>query len=148
MCRFAWVGHNAATPNKSITVQLRYEDQHRGSERFPCYYESYTLTGDEVATMIESDLRIRRESSDDPDSVEPRPVDLIFQDLGESEYNQARRFYRNTSAIGVDTTDTPATPALATIRPMRCRKTTTSCVGRTIYKIPTDLYLGRDCGAS
>ncbi len=101
------MAHNAATPNQSITVQLRYEDQHRGSERFPCYYESYTLTEDEAATMVESDLRIRRESSDDPDSVQPRPVDLIFQDLGKGEYNQARRFYRNTSAVAVDTTDTP-----------------------------------------
>lgn len=98
---------SAQPNNQSITVQLRYEDQHRGSERFPCYYESYTLTEDEVATMVESDLRIRRESSDDPDSVQPRPVDLIFQDLGKAEYNQARRFYRNTSAVGVDTTDTP-----------------------------------------
>ncbi len=95
------------TNKQSITVRLRYEDQHHGSERFPCYYESYALSEDEAATMVEADLRMRRESSDDPDSVEPRPVDLIFQDLGKSEYNQARRFYRNTSAIGVDTTDTP-----------------------------------------
>lgn len=99
------MAHNAATPNKSITVRLRYEDQSHGSERFPCYYMSYALTEDEAETMVEADLRMRRDASDDPDSVQPRSIELIFEELGKGEYNQARRHYRNTSSLAVGHVD-------------------------------------------
>lgn len=94
-----------AAENPTITVRLRYEDQSHGSERFPCYYESYALTDDEAATMVESDLRVRREASDDPDSVQPRSIEVIFEELGKGEYNQARRHYRNTSALAIGHVD-------------------------------------------
>lgn len=98
-----------AVKNQSITVKVRYEYQRGGTEHFPCYYECYKLTEDEAATMIEADLRIRREASDDPDSVQPRSIELIFQEeIGKPEYNHAHRFYRHASDSGVDTSDGPA----------------------------------------
>lgn len=95
----------APTDNHSITVRLRYEDQQRGSERFPCNYMSYALTEDEASTVVEADLRMRRDASDDPDSVQPRSIEVIFEELGKNGYNQARRHYRNTSVLAVGHAD-------------------------------------------
>lgn len=78
---WCWQQEPATTNNHSIAVRLRYEDQQRGSEHFPCYYMSYALTEDEVETMVEADLRMRRDASDDPDSVQPHSIEVIFEEL-------------------------------------------------------------------
>lgn len=99
---------STATPTnkQSITVHLRYEDQSHGSERFHCYYISYALTDNQAETVVEADLRIRRDASDDRDSVQPRSIEMIFVELGKAEYNPALRHYRNTRALAVGHVDT------------------------------------------
>lgn len=100
------MAHTNATPNKPVTVAVRFERQRGAKESNVDYFETFTFSVEEAERMVAVDLALRQAEAEDPSSVKARSVEAIIrEEHNKPEYNQAKRFYRNTGYVGVASTE-------------------------------------------
>lgn len=85
----------AHKPN-TIKIVFQYERTEGISERYPVCNQSYYITADEAEIMVERDYQQRKHEAENPAAVSRRSVHDIFKELGNLDYNNAKKHLRNT----------------------------------------------------
>lgn len=94
-----------ATEPNQIKIVFKHEREENISERYPTVEETYYITADEVESMVERDLELRRRDTNDVEKVERRSIDEIIKELNGVDYNCAKKYLRHTSYRSVTSKD-------------------------------------------
>lgn len=106
-----------ATEPKTITIALTHERTEEISERNPATTATYVITASEAQVMVERDLALRCRDADGHESVDPRSVSEIADDLSKQDYNCAKKHLRHTRYRSVTARDDDTDVSIVEVAP-------------------------------